>query len=859
MNNSFPPFPPDCNPPASNIPKTDAASVVPSSSQKSRDQLLREIAELQAALDEHAIVAITDPRGKITFVNDKFCEISQYSREELVGRDHRIINSGFHPKEFFRDLWTTITKGSVWRGDVRNRAKDGSFYWVSTTIVPCLDESGQPRQYIAIRADITLLKEHERELARQARLYAALSQVNQAIVWTQDREELLQKVCAVLVEFGGFRLAWLGWYDAEIHRIIPVAVSGDETGYVREVPIDADDPSEERGPTGRAFLSGQPFICHDLLNNPKVRSWRVELERSGFQASAAFPIRLDGNVCGTLSVYSEEPYFFQDKEIALLAEAAGDVSFALDNFARAEERAHAELLVRSEQEFSSTMLESMPGILYFYDDQGRFLRWNRNFETASGYSAEEIAHMHPLDFTADDEKELLRARIGEVFEKGDSFVEASFRSKDGTVTPYFFTGRRVQFNGKTCLVGMGVDVSERKEMEELLRTSEGRYRTLFEYAPDGILIADPQSYYLDANTSMCRMLGYTHEELVGMHARDIIAEQESVGLQRVIDQLQQRNDVQQEWKFRRNDGSLFPVEVIGTVMPDGNLMGVVRDITERREAEVALRELNTSLELKVAARTKELQTALVRAEAADRIKSAFLATMSHELRTPLNSIIGFTGIMLQGLAGPLNAEQMKQLGMVQGSARHLLELINDVLDISKIEAGQLEVQARAFDLSASIGRVMDLMRPLAEKKSLTLRAEVPPDFGELLSDRRRVEQVLINLMNNAIKFTECGGVTLTVDVISDFQILPEDEPRPVVRFQVEDTGIGINAEDLTTLFQPFRQLDSGLTRQHEGTGLGLAISRKIVALLGGDIHVTSERGKGSVFTVTLPLHKPDDL
>jgi PAS domain S-box-containing protein len=248
------------------------------------------------------------------------------------------------------------------------------------------------------------------------------------------------------------------------------------------------------------------------------------------------------------------------------------------------------------------------------------------------------------------------------------------------------------------------------------------------------------------------------------------------------------------------------------------------------------------LEQRVAKRTAELAVAKERAEESDRLKSAFLATMSHELRTPLNSIIGFSGIMLQGLAGPLNTEQAKQLGMVQSSSRHLLALINDVLDISKIEAGQLEIRAEKFDLPASLEKVAASVKPLADKKGLAMRVVLSPDAGPVVSDRLRVEQVLLNLLNNAVKFTERGEVTLTV----------EAGPGPL-RISVADTGIGIKPEDMEKIFQPFRQIDSGLTRQHEGTGLGLTICRRLANLLGGEISAKSTWGEGSVFTFVLPL------
>lgn len=259
------------------------------------------------------------------------------------------------------------------------------------------------------------------------------------------------------------------------------------------------------------------------------------------------------------------------------------------------------------------------------------------------------------------------------------------------------------------------------------------------------------------------------------------------------------------------------------------------------------------LEQRVEERTRALAQAMHRAEDADRIKSAFLATMSHELRTPLNSIIGFTGILLQGLAGPLNAEQGKQLGMVRESARHLLALINDVLDISKIEAGELRVGCAAFDLARSIQKAGALIAPLAEKKGLTLVLQVAPDVGTMESDERRVEQVLLNLLSNAVKFTESGSVTLRAERVDDFRPAGATRPLAAVRLSVADTGPGIREEDMALLFAPFRQIDSTLARKHEGTGLGLAICQRMVGLMGGVIEARSLWGQGSTFTVTLPL------
>jgi PAS domain S-box-containing protein len=765
---------------------------------------------------------------------------------ELSTLDGTILSPGEWP--FARILRGEAISGLELRIRRKDRPWERIFSYAGTKVTY---GGGQSLAFITV-LDITERKRHDQELERLNRLYSALSHINQAIVHVKSREELFQNVCEVLVKHGGFLLAWIGWHDLPARQLLPVAQCGDDNGYVQRIRIYTDDRPEGFGPTGTAFREKRSFICNDTLRDPLTQPWRDEMERRGIHASAVFPIWLKGQPQGAITVYASEAGFFQDREIALVEEVASDVSFALENFEREEERRQAEATAQQEEQFSVTMIDSMPGIIYFYDEQGRFLRWNRNFETVSGYTPAEILHLTPLNFFSPEYHPLLQERIAEVFARGESSVEAPFLTKDGREIPYFFTGKRLSFDGKPCLVGMGVDISERKRAEDLLRKSEERSRTTLDSMMEGCQLIGFDWSYIYLNDAAARHNRRPNAELLGKKMTEMWPGIEQTKVFALLQRtMRERIALHEEVEFVFPDGTKSWFDVRCQPVPEGIFILSI-DISERKQAEMALRVLNQTLELEVANRTSDLQAALVRAESADRIKSAFLATMSHELRTPLNSIIGFTGILLQGLAGPLNPEQNKQMGMVRNSARHLLELINDVLDLSKIEAGQLEIRAEPFNLPASIENVAASIRPAAEKKSLKLSVQIAPDVGEMIGDRRRLEQILINLLNNAVKFTEQGSVTLAVDLVDGHSMAHDTAPARLIRLRVTDTGIGIKEEDLNVLFQPFRQINTGLARQHEGTGLGLAICRRLAALMGGEIQVTSKWLHGSTFTAILP-------
>jgi PAS domain-containing protein len=356
----------------------------------------------------------------------RLAAIVESSQDAIVGKDLEGIVTSWNrgAETVFGFAAVDMVGTSIFRLIPPDRLID-----VSITASPIRDASGEVVGSSKIAIDVTAMKAREREIARVTRLYAALSKVNQAIVLTHGRDELFREICRILVEQGGFRMAWIGWHDPETRTLSPVAAWGDDDDYLRTITVSVDERlTEGQGSMGAAFREVRPYLSNDLLADPAGPPWRSQAERLGFRASAVFPILVDGRVSGALTVYAKEKDFFQDKETALLAGAANDVSFALDNLAREEERKLAEARAHGEKLFSDTMIESMPGIMYFYDQAGRFLRWNRSFERISQYSSEEIARMHPLDFFTTDDKRSLEERIAEVFAAGESAIESSSAS-----------------------------------------------------------------------------------------------------------------------------------------------------------------------------------------------------------------------------------------------------------------------------------------------------------------------------------------------------------------------------------------------------------------------------------------------
>jgi PAS domain S-box-containing protein len=382
--------------------------------------------------------------------------------------------------------------------------------------------------------------------------------------------------------------------------------------------------------------------------------------------------------------------------------------------------------------------------------------------------------------------------------------------------------------------------------EQDLRASEQRYRDLFDRAPVPYEETDRHGVIRHYNEEVCRLLKCQPERVLGSLAWDFVDPSQRENFRAaMLDRIARGVEPEPfECEFLLDDGSRLVVEIRESLIRDqnGDVTGVCRsllDVTERKLAAVAARKVaQYAMELRI--KNEQLAHALDAARSATEAKSRFLANVSHELRTPLNGIIGFSELMYDGKVGPISPDHRDILGDILTSARHLLRLISDILDLSKVEAGRMEFHPESGAIDPLVQEVRDVIRPLAERKQIRLSSEVPAGFSAVL-DRSRFKQILYNYLSNAVKFTPEGGRVAV-------RILPSDHS---FRLEVEDTGIGIAPEETPRLFQDFQQLSN--RKSDQGTGLGLALTRHLVEAQGGTVGVRSTPGTGSVFTAVLPL------
>jgi PAS domain S-box-containing protein len=516
-----------------------------------------------------------------------------------------------------------------------------------------------------------------------------------------------------------------------------------------------------------------------------------------------------------------------------------------------QERQNVQFKLQASQQLNKRILESSPNALYLYDfEQDKILYLSHQLADLMGLSYNRLSEkgieilsecIHPEDFPA------VMAQLSAIQDAPDgSILEVEYRFQNEVGGWRWLMNRCAAFNrdefGRVIqIIGVVQDIHQRKLTEEALRLSEARFRGCVESKAIGIFFLDKQGKITDANDRFLEMIGYSRAQLVdGALGWHIVTPPEYWEVdQRVLTQVfsGESDIVPREKEYFHQDGQRIPVLVSSALLEDPEqVVKIVVDISDRKRVEAQLQGINEKLS----------RTNLELARAT-RLRDEFLANMSHELRTPLNAILGISEGLLDELYGFLSERQKKSISTIERSGQHLLELINDLLELAKIESGKLELQLTTVPISRICEGSLNVTRPLALQKNILVDMYIDQELSTIQADERRMRQVLINLLSNAIKFTPEGGSVF-------LEVVP-DSGQNNVHFKVQDTGIGIAPEDMPKLFQLFTQIDSCLNRQYAGTGLGLALAKNIAELHLGKITVESKLNKGSCFTVILPWNQ----
>jgi PAS domain S-box-containing protein len=984
-------------------------------------------------------IVVTDTEGTIQYVNPAFTRMTGYSSEEALGKNPRVLKSGYHAPGFYEDLWKTIKSGKVWHGDMFNQRKDGTIYNEEMQIAPVRSSTGEIVNFIAIKHDVS--DRRAAEVARallasivegSADAIVACTPTGVILTWNHGAEVMLgltaqqaigRKASSFLrpdrkslmdhyverVSKGNTITNYEGMVQhangQEIYVTATCFPIRDKSGNIDAITAILRDSTErhkaeqvlresedrfrevfEHAPVGicvtgqdARFIQVNAAFCR-MLGYSEAElletSWMKLLHPDDLAASQQKMKQLIQEPNGYVeeeqrNIHRSGRVVWVRVRVSLVQKKSGSLSYFLVHVEDITERKKAEEAVRESEERFRIMADGCPMPMWVTDAQNGIQFINRAFREFGGTVYEQVEgekwkHLvHP-----DDAPEFVRESLRAQQEHKPFRAESRVRRADGEWRWLAAFGEpRFSPSGEFLgHVGIGVDITERKQAEQERQFQLSFIRAIYEGSLDGILVVSPSDVVLSHNRkfldiwkiSLSNIPGSSQDNIVGSQDQPVL----SAVLQRVKDpesflnrvrELYADPDAKDHSEIELKDGRTLERYSTSLRSENGQYLGrawFFRDITERKRTAQALqgseekfRQLAenirevfwiknagsdeflyvspayeqvwgrtlASISQNPASRLeaihpddleqcrllfarqmggeaaeseyrirmqdgqekwirdrafpvrdadghlirlvgvveeiterkryeKELISAREDAEAANRTKSRFLANMSHEIRTPMNGVIGMNQLLL---STDLTPEQRRYVEVVQTSGRTLLALIDDILDLSKIEAGKISLEKHILDVRQVLADVIFLLQDRVTAKGLQVLSCVSPDVPPLVKgDAHRLRQILTNLTANAVKFTDHGEVTFNVELMS------ESNGIATLRFAVTDTGIGMRPDQLTTLFLPFVQADTSTTRKYGGTGLGLTISKQLVEMMGGKIGVNSREGQGSTFWFT---------
>lgn len=872
--------------------------------QKKLEAKLQESQVYTRGLIEASVDALvtTDQLGIITDVNKQMEVMTGGAREALIGTPFK--NYFADPADVEEGIRRVLAFGQVTNYELTLRSQGGGTTTVSLNATIFRGAEGGIRGILAAARDITEQKKLEAQIREQQNYNRGLIEAAPDSVVAVGPDLIITDVNEQLVKVAGYprteligstfpdyftdpERAALGvrqtFSDGSVTnyelvlrnrhgRLIDVSFNAtvfrDTEGNVKGILAAAHDVTEQRRLQDRlreshfynrglieaspdAVVTVDPDLVITDVNEQMVKVTgysREELIGSGFPGYFLDPDRAAAGVrrtftqgridnyelrlksrSGRIAIISFNAAIFKDIEgrTAGIFAAARDIT----------EQKRVEQQLRESETYNRGLIEAAPDAVVTVDPDMVITDVNEQMVRLSGFTRKHLLgdRFEGL-FT---EPALARAGVKKALEdRLTTNYELTLRRRNGQKVQVSLNASVFQdASGKvSSVLAVARDITEQKKLETQLREQQNYNRSLVESNTDALLTIDLLGTITDLNKQMEIVTGLTRDQLIGTPFKDYFTDpaRAEAGIRSVLAEDRVAN---YELTVRGPDGSATDVAFNATTFRDtmGHLKGILasaRDIAESKRLREQLVERNRALEVQ----NKRVQEA-------NRMKSEFLASMSHELRTPLNGIIGFSEVLLREKSGGLTPAQSEYVTDIRSSGNHLLQLINDVLDLAKVEAGKMDLSPETFRPREAVEEVTAVLKPLADSKHIKVTSHLATRALEIHLDPRRFKQVLYNLLSNAIKFTQDGG---RVDV--HFGGKGSDR----VELRVADSGIGIAPGDLNRLFREFEQLDSGPTRRRDGSGLGLALTKKIVELQGGSIEVTSELGRGSEFTVVLP-------
>ncbi len=768
---------------------------------RERTAALSESEEMLRSISEAVPDAIIlfDAAGRIAHWNAAASTLFGYSKDEILGEElNRLLApdrfNACHPAEFAN---FTLTENSAVMGKTLELPaihKDGHEMTVEFSLSPLKRQDGW--NTVGIVRDISERIEAELAIRRSEQKFRLLSEnATDCIFWTAP--------------------------DGRFLYISPAC----ET------------------------ISG--YSADDFLNDPALMARLIHSDdQAAYLAHAQAPLEYDDTVLEFRIVRRDGAERWISHHSRTLYGDDGQYLGRRGTNSDITVRKQAELGLARERSILKTLIQTIPDLIWLKDTTGVYLVCNARFEAFFGASEKDIVGGTDYEFVSRELADFFHEKDRLAIEmRGPSINEESVVFACDGHTELLQTIKTPMFddNGELMgVLGIARDITSARKNEEQLR----KLAQAVEQSIENIIITNLDAEIEYVNEAFLQTTGYTREEVIGQNPHML---QSGKTPRATYDSLWTTLGSGQPWKGEfiniRKDGSEFVVSALITPLrqPDGRVthyVAVKEDVTEKKRIGEELDQHRHHLEELVALRTSELRVAKAQAESANQAKSAFLANMSHEIRTPMNAILGLIYLLRRDEVTPIQGDHLSK---IDGAARHLLSVINDILDLSKIEAGKVQLEQADFALSAVLDHVRSIILDAAHAKGLSVEVEGDDVPTWLTGDATRLRQALLNYAGNAVKFTEQGSITLRA------QLLAEDEAGLLIRFEVQDTGVGIAPDAVPKLFAAFEQADASITRKFGGTGLGLAITRHLAQMMGGEAGVESVLGQGSTFWFTVYL------